>query len=194
MSSNSHRRIARRTLAALLACLLVTTLCVSCRPPPNFRQYPLRHAFSLVPGLPGTRARMPTSCYRVVRRDYVCRLVEGYEAIGDARDFRMPARQALRMGSSRKYGAMVVRRNGRTYEGCRKVNGGRYWECDHRVSKLVSRRHYRSTKRYVLRVFWRWSSYTANQAGCAYGITALWTKASPAKLAAALNGCRNGPM
>lgn len=193
MSSIDRRGIRGRAAALLLACL-VTALAASCLPRSTFASYPLRHAFSLVPGLPGAGRRTPTSCYRVAGKHYICRLVEGYEGVGDARDFRLPASQSLRMGRSTKYGAMVVRRNGRTYEGCRKVNGGRYWECDYRVSKLVSRSHYKSTKRYVLRVFWRWARYAGSQAGCASAIVALWTGPSGRRFAGAMYGCKNGPL
>jgi hypothetical protein len=183
----------RAKLALIVAVAMLVWL-VPATASAQTRQYPLRHDFSLVPGLPGGNDKTPTSCYDVGNPEdqYVCRLIYGYDEI-DRRDYKVHHSDLKEHsdGSPGRWGHQLVDKNGYGYEGCHKQ--GWYWYCDYKTARYISRYHYKA-KGYVLDVFWAWKDYVAGQQGsCALAVTVLWKSATSGKWAALLSSCRNGP-
>lgn len=187
----------RRLFAAVLtvACVIVAV------PPavpsawaiPKGVDFPIRHDFSLVPGLPGHGRNEPTSCYDSPDgKGYVCRIVAGHEQSGYILNFVIRPQDALDVGHDPKHGTSLVSREGYVYEGCMHDGNGD-WTCDYRTRKQVSRDHY-SSKGYVAQTFWKWKDYIKTQAGCAAAITGLWAKAPGKGFLFFLDECNNGPL
>jgi hypothetical protein len=153
--------------------------------------YPLRHSFSMAPGIGGAQGREVTSCFDVPDTDqYECRLVSGIEEVGDGRDFFVPADDALSDGEHGMFGLQLVGRGGIIYEGCYKHVD---YLCDYQSRRPVSMKHYKSDG-YVWRVFWSWQKHTRGQAGCALALNGLWSKGGWRAWTAAIGDCMNGPM
>jgi hypothetical protein len=160
----------------------------SCGPPgqvyPAAHQYPLRHSFSLSPGIaPGVL----TSCYNapsdVPGRKYLCRAVYGDEEVGSnvtyyldgspwAADNTPDDRILSVVGIGGPYGATVVTASGEVFEGCTWASPSNNYTCD-----------YHSTQHFVLQTsgewhyflakLWDWTHYAGNAAGCATGVAAI---------------------
>lgn len=147
---------------------------------------------ALLPGLPGGDSTTPTSCYDIDAANYVCRLVYGVEETGSDKNYFVMRPDALRRGRRDQYGATIMTVDGTQYEGCVRIDGGRTYYCDYMTKKHVSRRHYRD-RRWVLKILWKWATYTGDQAACAGAITDAWSGNNRLWLPL-LEDCRNGPM
>lgn len=153
--------------------------------------FPLRHSFSMAPGIAGAAQNEPTSCFDVPGTDqYECRLVAGVEEIGDHRDFFVPHDEALSDGDHGQFGHQLVGRGGVIYEGCYKQVD---YLCDYQSRRPVSMQHYKADG-YVWRVFWSWQKHTRGQAGCALALNGLWSTGGWRAWTAAIGDCMNGPM
>ena len=192
--SNSRTAMLRAGPAALVAIALMAAALVALATPTSAAptpSYPLRHSFSLVPGLPGGNSTTPTSCWNVDASNYVCRLVWGYEETGSAQNYLVLGTSALSTKTSATYGRNVVSKAGNNYEGCTALQSDGWYYCDYKVTEMVSRPHYVNSG-WVLNVLWKWTSYTGDQVGCAAAVTGLWYGSSA--FAVLLNSCKNGPM
>lgn len=162
------------------------------RPP----DYPLRHDFSMVPGIPGHGEQEPTSCFDVVDRrgEYLCRIVAGVEETGEKRNFFVRREDALEDTDDQSgvHGRFLVGRDGINFEGCRQSRSDD-WVCDYASRQPVSRTHY-SSSGYVLNVFWAWQKHTRGQAGCALAVSGFWNTGGWRAFIPMLDACLNGPM
>jgi hypothetical protein len=155
--------------------------------------YPLRHNFSMVPGLSGHGKHEPTSCYESWDGEgYACRIVSGYEETGDRRNFLVRSQDGLSNGSHPQFGHELVTRGGIVYEGCRPWRNGDF-HCDYATRKQVSDKDFGS-KGWVARVFWKWENYMEDQVGCAAAITGLWGGVTGKGFLVFLADCDNGPL
>jgi hypothetical protein len=191
----------RRPLVALLAAasILVTVPLppASAAPAGPKVSFPLKHDFSMVPGLPGHNETEPTSCYETWDNDgYLCRIVSGYEEAGYEHNFHVHPSDALDTGHDDRYGASLVSRRGFVYEGCTQLTSGPWageWGCDYRTWRQISRQHYES-KGYVSQVFWKWKDYLKEQLACAGAVSGLWGGAASKGFLVFLDDCNNGPL
>lgn len=159
---------------------------------PNLN-YPLRHSFSMAPGMPGHGKHEPTSCYESWDAEgYLCRIVSGVEETGDKRNFLVRAQDILSNGSHPRHGHGLATMTGTVYEGCARWRNGA-WHCDYATRNQVSDHHYGSDG-WVARVFWKWEKYIERQAGCAAAITGLWGGVTGKGFLALLKDCDNGPL
>ena len=158
--------------------------------------YPLRHEFSMVPGIRGHSKREPTSCFDVVDQpgQYLCRIVAGVEETGDKRNFLVRKEDGLDDSDddTGRYGHHLVSRDGLAYEGCKQWRSGD-WFCDYASRQPLSHTHYDSSG-YVLNVFWAWQKHTRGQAGCALAINGFWATGGWRAFVPMLDACLNGPM
>ena len=155
--------------------------------------YPLRHSFTMAPGLPGAGKHEVTSCYDAAEgQDYFCRIVAGVEEVGDKRNFYVDARSVLEKGSEPTFGLTLVDANGTQFEGCDVVDDWTY-TCDYASRLHVSRTHYQAGQ-WVLRVFWSWRKYTQGQAACAAAVSGFWQGAARKAFLTTLDNCLNAPM
>ena len=193
--------LARRALAAVVSVALglavsAPTVAQAATPrsgDPNTIAYPLRHSFSLVPGLPGAGKHEPTSCYNADDgQSYLCRIVSGYEEGGDNKTFFVAADDVLQKGSDPTYGMTLVNAAGTQYEGCAWFDPYTYW-CDYASRMHVSRQHHQAGH-WVLNVLWSWRKYTQGQAGCAAALSGFWEGAARKAFITMLENCLNAPM
>ena len=196
-------RHSRPVLAALLAALAVIIPTVPASAAeihalstgPDV-SYPLRHDFSMAPGIAGHGKKEPTSCFNVVgsQGDYLCRIVAGVEETGDKRNFLVRKEDGLddRDDDTGRYGHQLVSRDGVSFEGCKQWRTGD-WFCDYASRQPVSRTHYDSSG-YVFNVFWAWQKHTRGQIGCALAMNGFWATGGWRAFVPMLDACLNGPM
>lgn len=155
--------------------------------------YPLRHSFSMVPGIAGHGKHEPTSCYESWDREgYLCRIVAGVEETGDQRNFLVRSQDGLDNGPHPTHGHELTSRAGIVYEGCSRWRNGD-WFCDYATRKQAPEKQFKE-KGWVARVFWKWENYIEDQAGCAAAITGLWGGVTGKGFLAFLADCDNGPL
>lgn len=171
---------------------------------PQVHQYPLRHSFSLSPGI---AAGLLTSCVdapsTVSGRKYFCRAVYGHEESGSAVDYYLDGspwaadnvaddRVISAQGLGGTYGGTIVTASGEVFEGCTWASPTNNYACD-----------YKSTQHFVLQTngewhyflakLWDWGHYLGNAAGCATGVGAILAGAGKIT-APLLIGCVDTPL
>lgn len=165
--------------------------------------YALRHSWGPDPALENGKAN---SCVTrgsdVANRAHLCRSLDGYEEMGDNRNWlinyegriedgqRPLQRNGARAGT---HGQVIITHGGAVYEGCNWYEETNNYYCDYRQSKAaVPRTNGLSHNGYILRKLWDWTGYVGNTAGCAGGITTVWNGSKVTALL--LRGCADGPM
>lgn len=193
---NRRRQLALGGLLALMP--IMPMWCES--PGVASTNYPLLHAFSLSPGF---GAGLVTSCYNapteVSGRHYVCRVVEGYEEVGDVRTFHVYGELAGRSNPDKilslsvrtGYGATLVLDGGITFEGCDWISPSNSFDCDYRTSRHAVLTTM-DTNTWKLRKLWDWTRYVGNTAGCAGGLTKVFSGGTITL--PFLTGCADGPL
>jgi hypothetical protein len=151
-------------------------------PDPGFA---LRHDFSLSPGIEVGRI---TSCIdrdsRVSGRDYLCRIIGGYEELDQGGNWHIDAAPsagradvviAAQGSNTSPYGWAIALADGRTFEGCRWISPSNDYDCDYQSSKHVVLEADRTDFfGHALRKLWDWSLTQGNALGCAGGVVSVW--------------------
>ena len=187
----------RRAIAVVAAIVTTAAGWLIAAPPASAAEdtvsFPLRHSFSMAVGLPGAGRHEPTSCYDVEEgKNYICRIVSGYEETGDKRTFFVSSNDVLEQGSDPSFGITLVDAKGTQYEGCAWFDPYTYW-CDYASREQVSRQHYESGH-WVLKVLWQWEKVTNGQFGCAAALSGLWSGPGGKAFLTLLRNCQNGPL
>lgn len=165
--------------------------------------YPLLHEFSLQPGF---GQGLVTSCYKaptdVPGREWMCRVIEGYEELGAGHMHTyelfgpLAGRQnpdpILSVSSRPGYGRTVVLDGGVVFEGCTWYSPSNSYKCDYKATRFAVLSTDNSATTYVLRKFFDWAHYVGNTLGCAGGIAAVW-RGGRITLPL-LAGCADGPL
>jgi hypothetical protein len=184
-----------------VALTLVLAQCApSCAPDPG---YPLRHDFSLSPGV---AAGLLTSCVRrasdVEGRQDFCRVVYGHEESGDSQNWHLdlaPSQDdahvahviASRGSNDDQFGIAIVLDNDTQYEGCRWTSPTNDYDCDYAVADDFIMRT-GGWWDYVLHKAWNWSINLGETIGCASAIVGIWYGGRVTL--PALISCADGPM
>ena len=162
----------------------------------------LRHGWS--PSV-AIESGVANSCVKrasdVSKREHLCRVVDGYEGVGDGRnwklDFPTSGESPLRVkgSNSSKYGFVVVLDGGMVYEGCTWSSPSNDYTCDYRMRKPIVLKTSGNALGYALRKLWSWTKYVGNTLGCAGGIATLWYGGASGKVTLPiLSDCADGPM
>lgn len=156
--------------------------------------YSLRHDWG--PGVLIEQNGGANSCFEsgssAPGRDYYCRVIDGYEAVGDHRNWRVSGSPIASGGSdTSSYGRTIVVDSGQIFEGCDWLSPSNEYICDFRQRKAVVLKTDR-TWSFVLRKAWDWARYAGDAAGCAGGIAGLWS--GGVITVPLLSGCLDGPM
>jgi len=140
-------------------------------------------------------------------RRHLCRVIDGYEEIGDVKNWVIdypanPVQMPLSVDgecndgiswSDGGYGCVIVLQDGSTYEGCQHVTPLNDFICDYRARKHIVLKTSGDAYSYLLRKFWNWSLYTAGSPlACAGGLTGVMMGKSIT--APMLADCADGPM
>lgn len=133
----------------------------------------------------------------VAGRANLCRVVDGYEGIGDNRNWliqfpvgRGPLGQSGTDSSA--HGRIIVLDGGSVFEGCDFRSPDNSYLCDYRQRKAIVLKTSGDAYSYALRKLWDWSKYAGNTAGCATGISGVW---AGAKIRLPLlSDCADGPL
>lgn len=148
----------------------------------------LRHAYSLSPGL---KVGELTSCIdrssNVKGRADLCRIVYGYEQVGDNRDWIIdgPPYAADTIANTNIIAAKgsqdsnarttLVTATGKVFEGCYGFIWNGNYRCDFRTARhVVLHTSNPGGWSFALRKLWYWGNYVGNALGCAGGFVGIW--------------------
>jgi hypothetical protein len=138
---------------------------------------------------------------QVSGRQHYCRVVDGYEEIGDRRnwlvrytfDGRPGGGPIAQSGNDDSYyGRTIITDGGEVFEGCDWRSPDNSYLCDYRIRKPVVTNISGGAWSHVLHKAWAWTKYIGNALGCAGGIAGVMI-GKPITLPL-LTDCVDGPM
>lgn len=143
------------------------------------------------------------SCYFVdesvvAGKSSICRVVDGYEEVGDKRNWKVTAPNSLILSRPMMdyYSYSILLDGGAVFEGCvlnSNSGGTSTFTCDYRIRKISAAGGTGSAVNYFFKKLWNWNKYVGNTAGCALGISSVWS--GTAKITHSMvTGCLGGPM
>lgn len=143
------------------------------RSAPQDSMYPAR-GFSVVPPNDGTFV-----CYRHRNENYLCRVLQGVEKLGDDEDYVVASNLLVsKSGYDDTFGRSLVAKSGILYEGC-KVKDPDHYRCDFRSVRQVSSLIPHSQDGYEWRTFEERANATATSIStCGAKTMGVWLNAN----------------